>query len=66
MSDKYKKEVINNYSNYEDRNKIFFTEINKSPMSVKKTFVDYMNSLSRHRKLDWTKLWSEDLIECMI
>ena len=66
LSDKYKKEVINNYSNYEDRNKIFFTEINKSPMSVKKTFVDYMNSLSRHRKLDWTKLWSEDLIECMI
>ena len=35
-------------------------------MSVKKTFVDYMNSLSRHRKLDWTKLWSENLIECMI
>ena len=66
LSDKYKKEVINNYSNYEDRNKIFFTEINKSPMSVKKTFVDYMNSLSRHRKLDWTKLWSENLIECMI
>ena len=66
LSDKYKKEVINNYSNYEDRNKIFFTEINKSPMSVKKTFIDYMNSLSSHRKLDWTKLWSENLIECMI
>ena len=30
LSDKYKKEVINNYSNYEDRNKIFFTEINSN------------------------------------
>ena len=66
LKDEYKKKISENYSSYEDRNKIFFTELNKESVNVKDTFINYMNSLSSHRKLDWTKLWSENLIECMI
>ena len=63
LKDEHKKQLKDNYTGYEDRNKLFFTEFTREPLRVKQKVIDYLNSLSKHRKLDWTKIWNKDLME---
>jgi len=65
LKNEYKKQLQDNYTGYEDRNKLFFTEFTREPLRVKQKVIDYLNSLSKHRKLDWTKIWNKDLMECL-
>ena len=65
LKDKYKQKMKDNYLSYEDRNKMFFVEFTKKPLLIKSKFVDYLNSLSKHRNLDWKNIWGNDFTECL-
>tara|TARA_B100001094_G_scaffold320465_1_gene366720 strand:- start:2075 stop:3223 length:1149 start_codon:yes stop_codon:yes gene_type:complete len=65
LKDEHKKQIQDNYAGYEDRNKMFFVEFTKQPLLIKSKFVDYLNSLSKHRNLDWKNIWGDNFTECL-
>ena len=65
LKDEHKKQIQDNYAGYEDHNKMFFVEFTKQPLKVKQKLIDYLNSLSKHRNLDWKNIWGDNFTECL-
>ena len=64
FKDEIKQQLRDKYSHFEPRNKMFMNEFSKSPWpNAKEKIVNYLNSLGKHRNIDWTKIWGTDWIE---
>ena len=64
FKDEIKQQLIDKYSYLEPRNRMFFNEFSKKPWpNAKEKVTNYLNSLGKSRKIDWTKIWGTNWIE---
>ena len=60
----YKDKINNQYSHYEEMNRMFYKELIKEPIADSKNKINtYLNALSKHRNLDWKNIWGKDFLE---
>ena len=67
FTDKVKKELLEKYDYLEPKNKMFFNELKKDPyLNANKKCINYLNSLGKHRNIDWSKMWGEEWLNKLV
>ena len=64
FKDEVKQQLREKYSYLEPRNRMFFNEFSKRPWpNAKEKVTNYLNSLGKSRKIDWTKIWGKEWLD---
>ena len=67
LKDNIKKDLINKYSYLKENNKLFYNELKKTLYnSNKDKILNYLDTLSKHRNMDWRNIWGDQIIESLV
>ena len=67
LKDNIKKDLINKYSYLKENNKLFYNELKKTLYnSNKDKILNYLDTLSKHRNMNWRSIWGDQIINSLV
>ena len=67
LKNNIKKDLINKYSYLKENNKLFYNELKKTLYnSNKDKILNYLDTLSKHRNMNWRSIWGDQIINSLV